>query len=46
MGEIKVFYSSVCENYTGESPGRGSSVAERDSLALAETLVNEMPSLS
>lgn len=30
----------------GESPGRGSSVAGRDSLALAESLMNDKPSLS
>lgn len=30
----------------GESPGRGSSVAGRDSLALAESLVNGRHSLS
>lgn len=30
----------------GESPGRGSSVAGRDNLALAESLVNSNPSLS
>lgn len=45
MGEVGVFYSSMCEQ-GGENPGRGSNVAGRDSLTLAESLMNGKPSLS